>query len=384
MTHRIIQGHTLNVLRRLPDGSVNCIVTSPPYWGLRDYKTAPIVWDGSVECKHAWSDASTFCSRCNAWRGSLGGEPIPELYVQHLAAIFREVYRVLRSDGTLWLNLGDCYAANRSYQVGSTKGGAKHSPAQEHEGSRVPDGLKPKDLIGIPWRVAFALQAGGWFLRSDVIWAKGTSGQGDNTKRLEEACAEVGLDAAMAQRLIETFDPYVGNCMPEAVRDRPTKSHEYLFLLTKQKSYYYDKNVVAEEAVTCAPVVPWTARKCDQSYLPTDMQQGIGGHGFPAKERPIGVAGYSAGNKRNLRSVWTIPTKPFRGAHFAVMAPKLAETCIKAGCPAHGVVLDPFSGAATTGVAAIKLGRSYVGIELNHEYVKLSERRLVEEETKHA
>lgn len=271
----ILTGDALEWLRQLPDNSVNTCVTSPPYWGLRDY---------GID-------------------GQIGLEETPEAYVERMIAVFREVRRVLRDDGTLWLNLGDSYA-------GSGKGAWKVKDRQKEvyipdpdspqcRLPKVPSGLKPKNLIGIPWRVAFALQADGWYLRSDIIW-------------------------------------YKPNAMPESVRDRPTKAHEYIFLLTKSERYYYDADAIKEDAVSGNP------------------------------NRP----------KRNKRTVWTVSTKPFKGAHFATFPPDLIEPCILAGCPEGGIVLDPFFGAGTTGLVARRHNRNFIGIELNPQYVEIAKNRI--------
>ena len=269
----IIQGDAREVLKTLPDNSINCCVTSPPYWGLRDY---------GVE-------------------GQFGLEKTPEEYVSKMVEVFREVKRVLRGDGTLWLNLGDSYC-------GTGNKGKYKDPKylNGRNGQRVAlnnkiKGLKPKDLVGIPWRVAFALQADGWWLRQDIIWHK-------------------------------------PNPIPESVTDRCTKAHEYIFLLTKKRKYFYDREAIRE-----AP-------------------------------KPGRV--YKEVKGANKRSVWTIPAKPFKGAHFAVFPPDLIRPCILAGCPVGGVVLDPFMGSGTTALVAFEHERNYLGIELNPEYIKLANRRL--------
>jgi DNA modification methylase len=281
-------------MQQMDAESVQTCVTSPPYWGLRDYGDD----------------------------NQLGLEKTPEAYVANMVDVFREVKRVLRPDGTLWLNLGDSYASGGMSNPSSksTLGGGKDRGAAGYSINRsVPDGLKPKDLVGIPWRVAFALQADGWYLRSDIIWHK-------------------------------------PNPMPESVTDRPTKAHEHMFLLAKSKSYYYDHESIKEPAVTGA----WDA-------LPP-----IGGKKHPGEN---GNATYS-GNQpasdgmRNKRDVWTISTKQYAGAHFATFPADLVEPCILAGAPLGGVVLDPFGGSGTTGMVANKLGRKAVLIELNPDYVK--------------
>ena len=299
----IICGDSLTELRKLPDESVHCCVTSPPYWGLRDYGVA----------------------------GQLGLEKTPEEYVAKIVEVFREVRRVLRKDGTLWLNLGDSYAGGGKGNYGSglsTHGGtvAKHAKGSDFP---VPDGLKHKDLVGIPWRVAFALQADGWYLRQDIIWAK-------------------------------------PNPMPESVTDRCTKAHEYIFLLAKSQKYYYDAEAVKEQS------------------------SGLPGGCFGNGAAEVGRLRHDAGRPRpaesgfrNRRSVWTITTKPMQWpkgqAHFATFPPDLIEPMIKAGCPVGGVVLDPFFGAGTTGLVAKQLGRDYIGIELNPKYCEMAENRIAQE-----
>ena len=366
MSVQILVGDTRHVLSTLPPESVNCVVTSPPYWGLRDYGTAR--WEGGDDvCEHVVArkpptagssstlgypagggvrriaegntyheaytkTAAATCPACGARRidSQIGLEPTPEAYVAELVAVFRETRRVLRADGTLWLNLGDTYAANRSYQVAGTNSGAKHATAQGFEGSamRVPDGIKPKDLVGIPWRVAFALQADGWYLRSDIIWHK-------------------------------------PNPMPESVTDRPTKAHEYVFLLTKSARYWYDLEAVRE------PVSPFNEGAV--SVAPHGEHVAEMGH------RKQEIRRYAEIKGANARTVWTIATQPFSGAHFATMPPALAERCIKAGCPEGGTVLDPFGGAGTTGLVADRLGRNAVLIELNPAYADMARKRIADD-----
>lgn len=297
MSIQIIQGDCLAVLKALPEASVNMCVTSPPYFGLRDY---------GVD-------------------GQMGLEPTPTEYINSMVNVFRAVRRVLRDDGTLWLNIGDTYAANRSYQAPSTKGGAKHSPAQASQTSnRVPEGLKPKDLIGIPWRLAFALQADGWYLRQDIIWHK-------------------------------------PNVMPESVTDRCTKAHEYLFLLSKSERYHFDHVAIKEPFAS----VPTTKR--ERGTEPSQARA-LGGQAQQA-----GV--YGKDGKRNRRSVWSINTKPYKGAHFACFPPALVEPCVLAGCPVGGTVLDPFGGSGTTAQVAQSLGRNALLIELNPAYIEMAKTR---------
>jgi DNA modification methylase len=301
MTVRVLVGDCREMLGTLPDASVNCVVTSPPYFGLRDYGHA----------------------------GQIGLEATPDEYVAELITVFREVHRVLRDDGTLWLNLGDSYAANRG--SGAKSVGAKQATnVGANLGKlRVPEGLKEKDLIGIPWRVAFALQADGWYLRQDIIWHK-------------------------------------PNPMPESVADRCTKAHEYVFLLSKGPRYFYDAAAIAEDAE------PESAAR---------YKAGFGGakseafHATPeGRTRPLGDRVFTG--KRNKRSVWPITTQPYSEAHFATMAPELAETCVKAGTRPGDTVLDPFGGAGTTGLVADKLNRNAILIELNPEYAALARDRV--------
>lgn len=294
MNYQILVGDCIEQMRSLPDASVNCCVTSPPYFGLRDYQVD----------------------------GQIGLEDTPDAFVARLVEVFREVKRVLRDDGTLWLNLGDSYAANRSYQVEQTKGGAKHGPAQAAGGrnQRAADyGLKAKDLMGIPWRVAFALQQAGWHLRQDIIWHK-------------------------------------PNPMPESVRDRCTKAHEYVFLLSKSPKYYFDHVAMKEPGVIPA------GTKGAKGSATRAAEKGV-------NARPPEYKVYDG--TRNRRSVWTVTTKPFKGAHFATFPPDLIEPCVLAGCPVGGTVLDPFGGSGTTAGVAIKHGRNAILCELNPNYAAL-------------
>jgi DNA modification methylase len=340
-------GDCREVMAALPADSVDCVVTSPPYWGLRDYGTA--TWDGGdAECDHligppasgsntlnggkGWTPTAYGtpfkgdCGKCGATRidSQLGLERTPEEYVANMVNVFREVRRVLKPSGTCWLNLGDSYNSSPSNQNGQPRegfhGGDVSAWSQGRQKRDVP-GLKPKDLVGIPWRVAFALQADGWYLRSDIIWSK-------------------------------------PNPMPESVTDRPTKSHEYLFLLTKQPRYYFDSEAVRE------PEKPWNAGRINAPKMgPERLTGGSGGPGTTSKTFDV-VKG------ANVRSVWTIATRPYPGAHFAVFPPELPERCIKAGSPELGVILDPFAGSGTVGMVANRLSRRAILIDLNPEYLK--------------
>jgi len=359
---RIIVGDCREVLRSLDAESVQCCVTSPPYWKLRDYGTA--TWEGGDEaCNHSPEQrGGRFASPvsrkqatnagsgtpsakdcpCGAVRvdSQIGLESTPEQYVAGMVDVFREVRRVLRNDGTLWLNLGDSYAS-----AGGARGG-------DREPRRPPITRKAKDLVGIPWLVAFALQADGWWLRQDIIWHKPSP-------------------------------------MPESVTDRCTKGHEYVFLFAKSNRYYFDAKAISEKAVT-----PDTAA-CNQWGRPEDTPPGQRPNKRPGRRvNPIGGKkyndstnpqhrtksndDYTSNGRRNRRSVWTIASQPCNEAHFATMPPKLARLCILAGCPTGGTVIDPFSGAGTTGLVASNLNRKYVGIELNPGYAAMSLRRIQE------
>lgn len=260
----ILEGDALNILARLPDNSVQCVITSPPYWGLRDY----------------------------AIEGQIGHEETLPQFINRLVAVFRQVRRVLADDGTMWLNIGDGYTSgNRRYRAPDKKNPARAMSVRPD----TPEGLKPKDLIGIPWRLAFALQEDGWFLRSDIVWNK-------------------------------------PNAMPESVKDRPARAHEYLFMLTKSERYYYDHEAVKEPA---------------------------------------------ANNKlRNRRSVWNISTEPSKWAHFATFPTTLIEPCILASTKPGDFVLDPFFGSGTVGESCRDLHRKCIGVELNPDYVSIAYNRL--------
>jgi DNA modification methylase len=312
MTVRVLIGDCRARLAELPAESVHCVVTSPPYFGLRDYKVD----------------------------GQIGLEATPDAYVAELVAVFREVRRVLRDDGTVWLNIGDSYANGGGLtHTARDKGNGRFLETRGMQGSAASrggivrpmtacNGLKPKDLIGIPWRVAFALQADGWYLRQDIIWAK-------------------------------------PNPMPESVQDRCTKSHEYVFLLSKQERYWYDADSIKDDG---------SLRKSGntQHKYVNEQQLHRTKAGFLAMRANV----YE---KTNRRSVWTIATQPFGESHFATMPPALAELCIKAGCPAGGTVLDPFGGAGTTGMVAARLLRDGILIELNPDYANMVKRRIYDD-----
>ncbi len=323
MTLTLLHGDCRTLLPSLPAESVQCVVTSPPYWGLRDY---------GVD-------------------GQIGLEETPELFVATMVAVFREVWRVLRPDGTLWLNLGDSYAAPTKWGGASgnkntnsahgnyprTRRGKTGFTSRDHAHVEIAPhrkpqpGLKPKDLVGMPWRVAFALQVDGWYLRSDIIWHK-------------------------------------PNVMPESVTDRPTKAHEYLFLLTKSERYYYDADAIREPQTGNAHsrgrgITPKTVAESDRF--------------IKAKESfHVSTAQYvDVPGGRNRRTVWTVPTQPTPFAHFATFPEKLIEPCILAGSKPGDTVLDPFFGSGTVGRMALRYGRQCIGIELNPSYIELSDTR---------
>jgi DNA modification methylase len=260
----IIQGPAQEVLKDFPDAYFQTCITSPPYWGLRDYGVSD----------------------------QIGAERRVQEYIENVVLVFNEVKRVLKEDGTFWLNIGDSYTSgNRTWRDSDRKNPARAMSYRPP----TPDGLKPKDLIGVPWRLAFALQAAGWYLRSDIIWHK-------------------------------------PNCQPESVKDRPTRSHEYIFLLTKNERYFYDNEAIKEET--------------------------------------------TSGTKKNKRTVWSINTEAFDGAHFATFPESLVSPCVMAGSRERDIVLDPFFGSGTVGYVALKHGRSFVGIEINPKYVEIAKNRI--------
>ncbi|MBQ7574359.1 MAG: site-specific DNA-methyltransferase [Clostridia bacterium] len=310
---KIYCGDAFETLKTFPDESVNCCITSPPYYGLRDY---------GVD-------------------GQIGNETTTEEYIYNLIKVFDEIKRILKKDGTLWLNIGDSYA-------GSNQGKGAKNPSRLQFANRGTQymftqsvsrlahvkGCKPKDLIGIPWMLAFALRGSGWYLRQDIIWAK-------------------------------------GNPMPESVKDRCTKSHEYIFLLSKSKRYYFDNSAMREPAVSLNDLsrrlqsghALWTNNKAKDTYA-------VSGKNRSRTEL------YSKDGMRNKRDVWFVNTKKYSGAHFATYPDTLIEPCILAGCPKGGIVLDPFIGSGTTAVVAARHNRHYIGIELNPNYVKIANTRI--------
>lgn len=304
MTHaRIIVGDVIEQLQHLDAGSVQTCITSPPYWGLRDYGND----------------------------GQLGLESTPDEYVANMVAVFAEVWHVLADDGTLWLNLGDSYAAMRDSKatpdtLRNGDGTKVNTAANRNPANLQRAGLKHKDLVGIPWRIAFALQSAGWYLRQDIIWHK-------------------------------------PNPMPESVTDRCTKSHEYVFLLTKSARYYFDNESIKEPSANLGA---------------TNIKFGGNKYGDSDDPKHATKSGntYVDSGTRNKRTVWTINTKPFKGAHFAVMPEALVEPCILAGSKPDDLVLDPFAGSGTVGVVALRHGRNFVGTELNPDYAEIARQRI--------
>jgi DNA modification methylase len=309
--NKIYNVNCLEGLKSLPDESVNCCVTSPPYFGLRDY----------------------------GHENQIGLEETPDLYVQKMVEVFTEVRRVLKKDGTLWLNLGDSYAGsggahkenhkNPGISNSFKRNGVPHFGELGQPGNYLaPKGMKPKDLIGIPWMVAFALRSSGWYLRQDIIWAK-------------------------------------PNPMPESVTDRCTKAHEYIFLLSKSAKYYYDHEAIKQIAVSEPHSPGWVTSMNDRN----DRQV----------ENESNNREWAKDGRANKRSVWTVTTKPFSEAHFATFPEDLIVDCIKAGCPEDGIVLDPFMGAGTTALVASKLNRNFIGFELNPDYIEIIKKRMAGE-----
>ena len=355
MNLEIKQGDCLDVLKTLPSESINCCITSPPYWGLRDYGTAK--WEGGDErCNHKGehtignnrnfidregrgsnnaSLGSGNCVKCGAIRkdNQIGLELTPQEYIKKIVLVFREVKRVLRNDGTLWLNLGDSYSGSGKGPAGNLGGDERH--LEEKHTKIIPEGLKQKDLVGIPWRVAFALQADGWYLRQDIIWHK-------------------------------------PNPMPESVTDRCTKAHEYIFLMSKNPNYYFNNKAISENAVSKQGKGAIGRGQQDYSVA--------SGRGISPQQDHSGWIG-GDGNTRNKRSVWSVNVKPYKEAHFATFPKELIEPCVLAGCPKDGTILDPFGGSGTTAEVAIENGRNALLIELNPEYIELAKTRISNTQT---
>lgn len=350
------QGHVLDVLRSLPSESVHCVVTSPPYWGLRAYGTEPQVWGGELDCAHSWtvghpagyrsSDTNPCplqtagnigrenrsgqtCAICGAFFGELGSEPLPDLFVAHLVEVFREVRRTLRNDGVLFVNLGDSYVSTAPGTMNAPQPkGSKANPEQWANYRQKVPGLKPKDLCLIPWRFAIAAQEDGWWVRSIIPWCKTSP-------------------------------------MPESVQDRPTSAWEPIFLLTKSSRYFYDADAVRQPS-TMKPQRRLVAGALGSGPY---TQNGIKPtRDEPETDCPPGGA--------NLRNYWVLGPEPFPDAHFATFPTEIPRRCILAGCPEGGLVLDPFTGSGTTGMVALRLDRRFYGIELNPEYAEMARRRI--------
>ena len=342
---QFLQGNCIDKIKELKDNSIDCVVTSPPYWGLRDYGTAQ--WEnGDINCDHIdpqqnrgknsakqstnnkGQGTSTWkiCKKCGAKRidKQLGLEPTYQEHIQNIVALFRVIKPKLKDSATVWLNYGDSYAGTvngtKAKDIKNDDRGFVDKPFSTIQGV-----LKPKDLLMIPNRVAIALQDAGWYIRSEIIWHK-------------------------------------PNPMPESVTDRPTNAHEKIWLITKNKKYYYDSESIKEKAKQNR----WGGKKpinINNSKDKSNQFKGL------TRERDM------MPEKRNKRNVWTVTTKPFRGAHFATFPKDLIEPCIKAGCPENGIVLDPFGGAGTTGIVAKSLNRQSILIELNPEYIKIAKKR---------
>ena len=309
-TNIIYNMDCLAALRSLPSDSINCCVTSPPYYGLRDYGMA----------------------------GQIGREQTPGQYVEKLTAVFSELRRVLRPDGTFWLNIADTYCGTSNKGIYADPKYPNGRTGQGVSLTQNVQGCKPKDLIGIPWLLAFALRNEGWYLRNDIIWEK-------------------------------------ANPMPESVKDRCSRSYEHIFLLTKSKKYYFNYMAIAE------PIAPTTAARLKAGRNPNHKyaDEVPGQNNVQGINRPRAAGTFNDTNispLRNKRDIWRINTVPYSGAHFAAFPPKLAETCILAGCPENGIVIDPFFGSGTTGLAAKQLNRRYIGVELNPDYCHLARERI--------
>ena len=351
----IYQGHALEVLKAFPAETIDCVVTSPPYWGLRNYDTDPVIWNEDKNCEHDWSEESltgqktpqtkylaakeaftptrsSFCSKCGCWRGELGAEPTPELFVSHLCDIFDEVKRVLKPTGTCWINIADSYANNGNYIGKYLEKHPDHKDLHSKNSERYPQsrkgyrgpGVKAKSLVGIPERFVVEMQKRGWIRRNSIVWWK-------------------------------------RSCMPSSAKDRFTVDFEYLYFFVKEPKYYFEQQV--EDAKTPGSV--HVAKDGDKS---STIKNTVNATYFDRD--------YRTGEKRNKRCVWDILPGRCPDAHFAVFPEELAKTPIVAGCPEGGIVLDCFAGTGTTCKVAYEKGRRYVGIELNADYVEMAEKRL--------
>lgn len=399
----IVQGDCLEVMNTFPDKSINCCITSPPYWGLRDYGIEPLIWDGDPECEHTFdsdnayhdnlryrvgyntsvgnninpkiytilhrgstksnvqnkssitngTSESQFCLKCNAWRGSLGLEPTMDMYISHLCSIFDEVKRVLRDDGTLWVNLGDTYASNGSQETrfwysdnpGKHKFNGDGELSKGYSGRCRTSEVPSKSLCMIPFRFAIEMVNRGWILRNDIIWHK-------------------------------------PNCMPSSAKDRFTVDFEHVFFFTKSKRYYFEQQfepIKMDSIMRARRGVDESNKYNQEKYQPLGVC-------MPTMSKPREFIGYDGVNNeyenhqgRNKRAVWSITTKGFSEAHFATFPETLIEPMVKAGCPEGGLVYDPFMGAGTVAVVAKRLNRRYIGSELKAEYIEMANRRIGKE-----
>ena len=367
----ILLGDSKVMLKQIADSSVDCCITSPPYYGLRDYGTGKWV-GGDPNCPHRrlskCSDKTiighaqeelkgnvgdaiykTVCPLCGAIRedNQIGLEETPQEYIQQLMEVFNEVHRVLKPTGTFWLNIGDSYNGSGRgrgadgevhFSALSAKQGTNKGSAQGVITKKVIDSCKPKDLIGIPWMLAFALRDSGWYLRQDIIWHK-------------------------------------PNPMPEPVKDRCVKSHEYIFLLSKEPRYFFDYEAIQENAVTDEDRPHGIVREREYEY---DSKRNNHPEAYLASKPKANGSGLIPDEMRNKRDVWSVTPDSFKGAHFATFPPKLIEPMVLAGCPQGGTVLDPFTGSGTTGVVALLNGRNFIGCELNEEYHAMATKRIQE------
>ena len=361
--NQIIPGDTLEELKKFRDGTIDSVVTSPPYWALRDYSTEPQIFGGDPNCEHEWheidilrkatpgdkpgfnskvavhrtnkenrpGEPSDFCSKCGAWKGQLGLEPSFDLYLKHLCDIFDEVKRVLKNTGTCWVNLGDTYSGGGNTNDRFQKQG-KSKSVGEYKFNRKLNPIQEKCLCLIPFRFAIEMVNRGWILRNVIIWWK-------------------------------------PNCMPSSIKDRFTVDFEYVFFFVKNKKYWFEKQY--------EPLQASSLLRAKYNSYSSKTDQGIhGGMNLKNQLKVFEKIKNGELQGRNKRCVWRIPTRPFKGSHFAVFPETLVETPIKAGCPKSGIVLDPFMGSGTTAVVAKRLGRNYVGIELNPKYIEMAEKRI--------
>lgn len=347
--NKLYLGHAVDVLKTFPDECVDCFITSPPYWNLRNYQTNPIVWVVGKDCDHEWADeiktgqstpqtkwkkakeafsqtTSSFCKKCGAWRGELGAEPTPDLFIQHLCDVFDQVKRVLKPTGTAWINIGDSYGGSGGAGGDYNEGGLREGQPKFHGNN-----YQPKSLVGIPERLVLEMQNRGWIRRNTCIWHK-------------------------------------PNCMPSSANDRFTVDFEYFYFFTKSTKYYFEKQLEPYDG----PINRWAGVEIDGTR-DSLWDKGTGQTTYRERNLRPNPEG------RNKRTTWSVNTEGYKGAHFAVFPRKLVETPIKAGCPEGGVVLDCFAGSGTTCRVAYDLGRKYVGIELNQEFLELAEKRLAQQ-----